>query len=77
MKEVPLCEKADENPLEHRVLPRDDPSDLEERLLELFLRLLGGRVEAFGGLGHAASLLSRAQRFIRKQLPSGLCVTGA
>jgi hypothetical protein len=31
---VPLREQADENALEHCVLPGDDTADLEQRLLE-------------------------------------------
>src|SRR4029079_7705817 len=45
--------------LEHRILPRDDPADLEERLLELLLRLGRPRSGRVHVLGHASSLLSR------------------
>ncbi len=40
-QQVPLREQADEHALEHRVLPGDDPADLEERLLELVAHLSG------------------------------------
>jgi hypothetical protein len=37
-------EQADEHPLEHRFLTRDDPPDLVESLLELLQQLVvGGR----------------------------------
>ena len=58
-EEVPLRQKADEHPLEHRVLAGDDPANLEERLLELLLRVLRGWLRQFAVLGHAMSLLSR------------------
>ena len=58
-EQVALREQAHEHALEHRVLPGDDPADLEERLLELFLRLLRVGLESFARFGHAASLLSR------------------
>ena len=57
-EQVALREQAHEHALEHRVLPGDDASDLEQRLLELDLRLLGARRRALGGLGHVPSLLS-------------------
>ena len=57
-QQVALREQADEHALEHRVLPGDDAPDLEQRLLELDLRLLGARRRALGGLGHVPSLLS-------------------
>ena len=46
-EQVALREQAHEHALEHRVLPGDDPADLEERLLELFLRLLRRRAGLF------------------------------
>ena len=47
-EEVTLREEADEHALEHRVLAGDDPADLEERLLELLLCLLRGRLRTIG-----------------------------
>ena len=58
-EEMALREEAHEHALEHRVLPGDDPADLEERLLELLLGLFRGRQRAIHVLGHTASLLSR------------------
>jgi hypothetical protein len=57
-EEVTLRQEAHEHPLEHRVLAGDDPPDLEEGLLELFLRLLGGGQRPVGVLGHPWSSLS-------------------
>ena len=61
-QQMALGEQAHEHALEHRVLPGDDASDLEQRLLELDLRLLGARRRALGGLGHVPSLLSGPRR---------------
>ena len=47
-QEMPLCEQAHEHALEHRVLPRDHPADLEERLLQPLLR--HGRLLSLVGL---------------------------
>ena len=56
-QKMPVRQQADEHALEHLVLPGDDAPDLEERLLELLLRLLrrrrGGGV---GFLGHVRLL---------------------
>ena len=52
-QEMALRQQADEHPLEHRVLPCDDPPDLEQRLLELLLRFLRGRT----GLGRFCSVI--------------------
>ena len=43
-QEVAACEQADEDALEHPVLPRDHPLDLEQRLLEQLALLLYGRL---------------------------------
>src|SRR5204862_4851343 len=52
-QQVALCEQAYEDALEHRVLARDDAPDLEERLLETLLGLVG---RGHRLLGHPASL---------------------
>ena len=52
-QQVALGEQADEDALEHGVLPGDHPPDLEERLLEALLGL--GRRGA-GHVGHVVSL---------------------
>ena len=49
-QQLTLGQEADEDALEHVVLPRDHPPDLEERLLQAILRL-GRR-----GHGHVAAL---------------------
>ena len=67
-----LRKEADEHPLEHRVLAGDDAADLEERLLELLLRLLRGRLRLIGVLGHAASLLSRLRGSYESTRGAGL-----
>ena len=54
-QEVALREQADEHALEHRVLPGDDPADLEQRLLEAIPGIGGGD----GGNGHGEVLLHR------------------
>ena len=51
-QEVAAGEQADEDALEHRVLPGDHPLDLEQRLLEQLALLL------YGGLAHG-TLLAR------------------
>jgi hypothetical protein len=62
-QEVPLREQTDEYPLEHGVLPGDDPADLEERLLELLFRLRWcGTGKARVLLGHMEPFLSRSGR---------------
>ena len=48
-QQMPLRQQADEHPLQHRVLPGDDAADLEERLLELLLRLRRRRTAASSG----------------------------
>ena len=56
-QQVALREQADEHALEHVVLPRDHPADLEERLLEAILRLgRRGDRQVSGLLGHVGSL---------------------
>ena len=50
-QEVALREQADEDALEHRVLPGDHPADLEQRLLEALPGIAGGD----GGDGHERS----------------------
>jgi hypothetical protein len=55
---VALSQEADEHSLEHVVLARDHPPDLEERLLEAIFGLPRrghGKVGAL--LGHVVSLL--------------------
>ena len=48
-----MRQQADEHALEHLVLPGDDAPDLEQRLLELLLRLLRRRRRGvLGFLGH-------------------------
>ena len=68
-EEVALREEAHEHALEHRVLPGDDAPDLEQRLLELHLRLLGVGRAAFGALGHVASLLRLLSRTYESMRP--------
>ena len=51
-EQVALRQQAHEHALEHRILPGDDPADLEQRLLELFLRVLGRQLGVFGSVGH-------------------------
>ena len=75
-QEVALREEAHEHPLEHRVLTGDDPADLEERLLELLLRLLRGRLRLIGVLGHASSLLSRLRGSYVSTRGGGLALAG-
>jgi len=59
-QEVPLRQQTHEHALEHRVLPGDDPPDLEQRLLELLLGLRWGRNGVCRVLlGHVVPLLSR------------------
>ena len=61
-EQVALRQQADEHTLEHRVLPGDDPADLEERLLELFLRVLGRQRGVFDVLGHGGVPFSIGSR---------------
>ena len=49
-------QQAHEHPLEHLVLPGDDPPDLEERLLEPLLRLR--RVRWFDWAGHVSPFVA-------------------
>jgi hypothetical protein len=51
-----LGEQADQDALEHLVLTRDHPPDLEERLLEPILGLEGRGHGQVTGLGHIVSL---------------------
>ena len=76
-EQVALREQADEHALEHRVLPGDDPADLEERLLELFLRVLGRQLGVFVGVGHGGVPFYRLERLIRKHACSWIGVNGA
>ena len=56
-EEMPLREKADEHPLEHRILTGDHSPDLEQSLLELLLRLGGRRSRPVRRcLGHVSPL---------------------
>ena len=56
-QQMPVREQADEDALEHLVLPGDDAPDLEERLLELLLRLLRRRhCDVLRFLGHVRLL---------------------
>jgi hypothetical protein len=54
---VALGQQADEHALEHVVLARDHPPDLEERLFEALLRLgRRGHGQVDSLLGHVGSL---------------------
>ncbi len=56
-EEMALGKQADEHALEHVVLPRDDPPDLEQGLLQALLRLCRRRRGQVGArLGHIVSL---------------------
>ena len=76
-EQMPLRQQAHEHALEHRVLPGDDPADLEERLLELFLRVLGRQLGVFVGVGHGGVPFCRLERLIRKHARSRIGVNGA
>ena len=56
-QQMALGQQAHENPLEHVVLARDHPPDLEKRLLEPFLGLgRRGHGQVGALLGHVVSL---------------------
>ena len=65
-EQMPVREQADEHSLQHLVLPRDDPPDLEQCLLELLLGILRRRhCDVLRFLGHVG-LLGRFREAIRK-----------
>jgi hypothetical protein len=54
-QEVPACQQADEDALEHLVLPGDDALDLEDGALDRIA--VGAGVDGFqmGWIGHSAT----------------------